>query len=101
MQVLNLLCNAFFIHDVGLEAQHGEHHQRGQDWGEEIDEGDKHGVEVAVVVYFVVTGEGYDPSEPQAQSKEDLSGCFPPNLWLQHLLHLTYPGIVSWLLGAI
>lgn len=81
-------CDTLGVHDVGLEAEHGEHHQGGQHRGEEVDEGDQHCVEVTVVIPFVVAGEGYDPSEPQAQSEEHLGGCLPPYLGLQHLLQL-------------
>jgi len=75
-------------HDVGLEAQHGEHHQRGEDGGEEVDEGHQHGVEVAVVVALVVAGEGDDAAEAQAQSEEHLRGRLAPHLGLQHDLQL-------------
>lgn len=85
---VNSLRDTFLIHEVGFEAQHSKHHQRGQNGREEVDERDEHGVEVAVVVDLVVAGEGDDPSESQTQGEEDLGGCFPPNLWLQHLLEL-------------
>lgn len=87
-QVLNLLYNTFFIHDVSLEAQHSEHHQRGQNGGEEVDEGDEHSIKMTVVVYLIVAGESDDASETQTQGKENLSGCLPPHLRLQHLLQL-------------
>lgn len=84
--------DAFIVHDVGLEAQHGEHHERGQNRCEEVDEGDQHGVEVAVVVPFVVTGESDDAPEAQPQSEEDLSGRLPPDFRVQHDLQLRTEG---------
>lgn len=33
LQVLNSLYDTLLVHDVSLEAQHGEHHQRGQNGG--------------------------------------------------------------------
>lgn len=76
------------IHDVGFKAEHGEHHQCGQHRREEVDEGDENGVKVTVVVALVVTGEGNDATETQAESKEHLCGSFTPNLSLQHDLQL-------------
>ena len=84
----NLLYDTLLIHEVGLEAQHSEDHQRGQNRSEEVDDRDEHGVKVTVVVDLVVAGERYDPSEPQTQGEEDLGGCLPPHLGLQHLLQL-------------
>lgn len=78
----------FLVHDVGLEAEHGKHHQCGQDRGEEVDDGHQHSVKVAVVITFVVGGEGDDSSEAQAQGEEHLGGRFTPHLQLQHLLQL-------------
>lgn len=75
-------------HNVGLEAQHGEHHQGGQHGGEEIDEGHQDGIEVAVVVPLVVAGEGDDAAEAEAQGEEDLGGSLSPHLGLQHDLQL-------------
>lgn len=85
---MNLLYDTLFIQDIGLEAQHGEHDQRGQNRREKVDDGDEHGVKVTVVVNLIVTGEGYDSSEAQAQGEEGLGGCLPPHLGLQHLLQL-------------
>lgn len=85
---VNLLRDTFLIHEVGFEAQHSEHYQRGQNRREEVDKRDQHGVEVAVVVNLVVAGEGDDSPESQTEGEEDLCGRFPPNLWLQHLLQL-------------
>lgn len=76
------------IHDVGLKAKHGEHHQCGQHRCEEVDERDEHSIKVAVVVALVVTGEGYDATETQAESKEHLCSSFTPHLSLQHDLQL-------------
>lgn len=83
---LNLLYDAFLIHDVGLEAQNSKHHQRGQNGGEEVNERDEHGIKMTVVVYLIVTGESDDATKTQTQGEEDLSGCLPPHLGLQHLL---------------
>lgn len=88
MHVSHLLCDTLFVHDVGLEAQHSEHHQCGQNGGEEVDERHQHCIKMTVVVNLVVAGEGYDPSKTQTQGEEDLGGCFPPHLRLQHLLQL-------------
>lgn len=85
---VNLLYDTLFIHDVGLEAQHSEHYQRGEDGRDKVDERDEHGIKVTVVIDFIVTGEGYDSSKPQTQGKKDLGGCLPPHLGLQHLLQL-------------
>lgn len=85
---MNLLYDTLFIHDVGFEAQHGEHYQRGQNGSGKVDDRDEHGVEMTVVVDLIVAGEGYDSSEPQPQGEEDLGGCLPPHLRLQHLLQL-------------
>lgn len=85
---VNSLSDTLLIHDVGLEAQHSKHHQRGQDRREEVDDRDEHGVEVTVVVDLIVTGEGDDSSESQAQGEEHLGGRLPPHLGLQHLLQL-------------
>lgn len=84
----NLLHDTLFIHDVGLEAQHGKHHQRGQNGSEEVDERDEHCIKMTVVIDLIVAGEGYDSSEPQTKGEEDLGGRFPPHLRLQHLLQL-------------
>ena len=43
---------------------------------------------MAVVVLLVVAGEGYDAPEAQPQSEEDLCGCLPPDLGVQHLVQL-------------
>lgn len=84
----HLQSNTFAVHDVGFEAQHGEHHQGGQHGGEEVDEGHQDGVEVAVIVALVVAGEGDHAAEAEAQSEEDLRGRLPPHLGLQHDLQL-------------
>lgn len=81
-------CNTFVVHDVGLKAQHSEHHQGGQHGGEEIDERHQDSIEVAVVVALVVTGKGDDAAEAQTQSEEDLRGCLSPHFGLQHDLQL-------------
>lgn len=82
------LRDTLLAHDVGLEAQHGEHHQGGQHRCEEIDEGHQHGVKVAIVVPLVVAGEGDDAAEAEAQGEEHLRGGVPPHLRLQHDLQL-------------
>lgn len=74
--------NTLGVHDVGFKAEHGEHHQRGQHRREEVDEGDENGVKVAVVVALVVTGEGNDATEAQAESKEHLCSGFTPHFGL-------------------
>lgn len=84
----HLLDHTLLVHDVGLEAQHGEHHEGGQHRGEEVDEGHQGGVEVAVVVLLVVAGEGDDAPEAQPQGEEDLGGRLPPHLGVQHLVQL-------------
>ena len=76
------------VHDVGLEAEHGKDHQCGQHRGEEVDEGDEHGVKMAVIISLVVAGKGDDAAEAQAQSEEDLRGCLSPHLGFQHDLQL-------------
>lgn len=60
------------IHDIGFKAEHGEHHQCGQHRREEVDERDENGVKMAVVAALVVTGEGNDATETQAESEEHL-----------------------------
>lgn len=83
-----LLDHTLLIHDVGLEAQHSKHHEGGQHRGEEVDEGHQSGVKVAVVVLLVVAGEGDDAPKAQPQGEEDLRGCVPPHLRVQHLVQL-------------
>lgn len=85
---VNLLYDTLLVHDVGLEAQHSEHHQCGQNRSEKVDDRDEHSVKVTVVIDLIVTGEGNDSSESQAQGEEHLGGCLPPHLGLQHLLQL-------------
>lgn len=87
-QTKHSLGDTLGVHDVGLEAEHGEYHQRGQHGGEEVDEGDQHGVQVAVVVALVVAGEGDDAAKAKAQGEEHLRGRLPPHLGLQHDLQL-------------
>lgn len=76
------------VHCVGFEAQHREHHQGGQNGGEEVDERHQDGVKVAVVVPLVVAGEGDDSTEAQTQGEEDLRGRVTPHLRIQHDLQL-------------
>lgn len=84
----HLLDHTFLIHDVGFEAQHSKHHEGSQHRGEEVDEGHQGSIEVAVIVLFVVAGKGDDTSKAQPQGKEDLCGCLPPHLGVQHLVQL-------------
>ena len=73
---------------LGAEAEHGEDHQRGEERGQEVDEGHGEGVTVAVVAPRVVGGVGDDRAEAQAQGEEHLRGRLSPDLGLQHLLQL-------------
>lgn len=72
----------------GAEAQHGEHHQRGEDRGEKVDGGDSEGVAVAVVATWVVGGIGDDRAKAQAQGEENLRCCLAPHLHLTPDLQL-------------
>lgn len=81
--------NTLVIHDASFKAEHREHHQCGQHRREEVDEGDENSVKVAVVVALVVTGEGNDATETQAESEEHLCSSFSPHLRLQHDFQLT------------
>ena len=85
---LHSLHDTLLVHHVGLEAQDGKHHQRGQDGRDEVDDGHQRRVKVAVVVPLVVAGEGDDAAKAQAQGEEHLRGRLSPDLGLQHLLQL-------------
>lgn len=85
---MHLLDDTLLVHDIGLEPQHSEHYQSGQDGGKKVDDGNQCCIKVAVIVSLVVTGESDDAAKAQSERKEDLRSCFSPHLWFQHLLQL-------------
>lgn len=80
--------NTLAVHYVSFKAQHCKHHQGRQDGGEEVDKGNQDGIELAVVVPFVVAGESDDTPKAETKGVKDLRGCLTPNLGVQHDLQL-------------
>lgn len=61
-------------------SQDGEYRKPSKHAGEAVCNADKNGIGIAVVVKFVVRGQGDQPAPSHGQGVEDLSGCIFPHL---------------------
>lgn len=63
----------------GLEAQDGEDDDAGEHGSEAVGEGHHESVLVAIVIDWIVGGEGNETAESQTQGEENLGSCLQPN----------------------
>lgn len=88
-----VLWDAGLREGLGPEAQHREDNKWGKYRGEEVDGGDSDGITVTVIVALVVGGVRYDRAKTQTQSKEHLSECLTPHLYITPNLQLRERGL--------
>ena len=70
---------------TNLESKNAEDNNTGKDGCSTVDQGDHNGITVAVIVHWIVTGHGDQPSKGNTEGEENLSGCFQPDLGINQL----------------